>query len=91
MDCGSEWREDLTLENIKYLILSHRYYDHSGGIIYININQDSSEKSRWVAHPDALQKKFAINPLNPQSDGKLSLEKIKSKFIIKLTIEALVI
>ena len=71
MDCGSEWREDLTLENIKYLILSHRYYDHSGGIKYININQDSSEKSRWVAHPDAL-------------------EKIKSKFIIKLTIEALV-
>ena len=53
MDCGSEWREDLTLENIKYLILSHRYYDHSGGIKYININQDSSEKSRWVAHPDA--------------------------------------
>lgn len=58
MDRGSEWREDLTLDNIKYLVLSHRYYDYSGVIKYININQDSSEKITLVAHPDALQKKI---------------------------------
>ena len=89
MDCGSEWSENLTLNNITYIVLSHGHYDHSGGIKHVNINQDALEKITLIAHPDALEKRYAINPLKTRSDGRLSLEKLKTKFDIKLTTEAI--
>lgn len=56
-----------------------------GGINYLSLAERVSNEIVLIVHPNAVEKRFAANPLKIRSDGNLCQKKLNINFNVQLT------